>query len=248
MNLPLSPAPTRRVQRVRHELRRRELTVQQVEPLGPHTLRLHFQDPSLADFVSDGFDDHIKLIFPGPDGQALRRDYTPAAFDRRSGHLAIEFALHGDGAAANWARQARPGTPVTVAGPRGSMVVPSDYAWHLLAGDGSALPAIARRLAELPAGSQAIAIVLAPDPGDRRALPSAARLDLHWVADDQALHAAIQQLAMPDGEGFAWAAGEAGSMARLRSLLLAKGQPREAMRVSAYWKRGASDFHEDLVD
>ena len=37
-------------------------------------------------------------------------------------------------------------------------------------------------------------------------------------------------------------------MARLRNLLIAaKAHPRESMRVAAYWKRGAADFHDDLT-
>ncbi len=36
-------------------------------------------------------------------------------------------------------------------------------------------------------------------------------------------------------------------MACLRDLLFAqKGHPREAMRLAAYWKRGAAEFHEEL--
>ncbi len=239
--------PPRRVLRVRHELHRRTVTVQQVDSPSPGFRRITFADPSLAGFVSDGFDDHLKFIFHTPAGELLRRDYTPSSFNRQAGTVTVEFALHGHGAAADWARQARPGQQAVLAGPRGSMVVPTDVAWHLLAGDATALPAITRRLAELPAGSRAIAIVQI-DAADQRPLPSAADLALHWVADDDALVAAMAALALPPGEGFAWCAGEAGCMARLRDLLLAKGQPKEAMRVSAYWKRGAADFHAELVD
>lgn len=44
-------------------------------------------------------------------------------------------------------------------GPRGSFVVPLEYDWHLLVGDESALPAIARRLEELPPGKPVIALI-----------------------------------------------------------------------------------------
>jgi NADPH-dependent ferric siderophore reductase len=240
-------APTaRRVQRVRHDIHRRTVTVVQVSAPSPGFVQVTLADPSLAGFVSHGFDDHLKLILPGADGQPVSRDYTPAAFDRQAATLTLEFALHADGAASNWARQARPGQQVVVAGPRGSMVVPTDYDWHLLAGDATALPAIQRRLAELPASARAIAIVQA-DPADQRPLPTAATLALQWVPDAAALVAALRALPLPAGDGFAWCAGEAGTMAQLRDLLLAKGQPKEAMRVSAYWKRGATDFHEELA-
>ena len=239
-------ATPRRVQRVRHEIHRRTVTVVQAEHTSPGFVRVVLADPSLAGFISDGFDDHLKFILPGADGQPVMRDFTPAAFDRQTATLTLEFALHASGVASDWARQARPGQTVVVAGPRGSMVVPTDYDWHLLAGDTSALPAIQRRLAELPAGARAIVIVQA-DAADQRPLPTATDCALQWVPDTTALATALDALALPDGDGFAWCAGEAGAMARLRDLLLAKGQPKEAMRVSAYWKRGAADFHEELA-
>lgn len=243
----LATAPVRRVQRLRHPIVRRRLTVTRVERPTPHFVRVTLADPSLADFVSAGFDDHLKFILPGADGQPVMRDYTPAAFDTAAGTLTLEFALHGEGLASRWARQAQAGQQVEVAGPRGSMVVPTDYAWHLLVGDATALPAVQRRLAELPAGARAT-VLLQLDAGDQRPLPTQGALQLQWLPDADALVAALAAWPLPAGEGFAWCAGEAGTMARLRELLLAKGQPKEAMRVSAYWKRGAADFHAELAD
>jgi len=176
------------------------------------------------------------------------RDYTPRRFDRAARSLTIEFAMHGEGHVDRWARQARVGQQVTVGGPRGSMIVPTDYAWHLLAGDTSALPAIARRLEELPSEAHALVIVEAGEP-DRRMLSSSARLELQWVGSTGDLLSAVRGLSLPDGEGFAWAAGEAAAMAILRQVLLQeKHHPREAMRVAAYWKRGALAHHQNLDD
>jgi len=54
---------------------------------------------------------------------------------------------------------------------------------------------------------------------------------------------------LPDGEGFAWGAGEASAMTAARQVLLNEKQhPTSAMRVAAYWRKGASDFHEELTD
>jgi NADPH-dependent ferric siderophore reductase len=35
-------------------------------------------------------------------------------------------------------------------------------------------------------------------------------------------------------------------MARVRQVLNDKGMPREATRVSAYWKKGVAEHHENL--
>ena len=57
-----APTTLRRVERVRHELKRRELTVQAVETPTPHLRRITFRDESLSDFVSASFDDHVKVF------------------------------------------------------------------------------------------------------------------------------------------------------------------------------------------
>jgi NADPH-dependent ferric siderophore reductase len=233
------------VQRVRHELKRREVTVARAEQLSPGFRAITFTSPALADFVSASFDDHVKLFLPAG-GELVGRDYTPRRWQPGGTELTIEFALHGHGPASEWARQAAPGQPAVIGGPRGSFVVPLDYDWHLLAGDASALPAIHRRLEELPAGSRAIVRIHA-DPADRRTFPSAATLDLQWVDSADALVQAVRAVALPAGEGYAWCAGEASSMAALRdAVLVDKRHPKEAARIAAYWKRGASAHHQDL--
>ncbi|MDB5753001.1 MAG: FAD-binding protein [Ramlibacter sp.] len=239
-------APGRRVQRVRHATKRRELTVLRVDDLSPHLRSITFGGDTLADFTSDSFDDHVKFLLDLGDGQPVGRDYTPRRFDRAARELVIEFALHGDGPASRWAAQAAPGQRATVGGPRGSFIVPLDYEWHLLVGDTSALPAIARRLQELPAGSRALAIVEAPLE-DRRDLATQAELTLAWVANAAEGLAALRALALPPGEGYAWCAGEARTVAEARRILVEdKGQDRHAIRAAAYWKRGVVAHHESL--
>ena len=127
------------------------------------------------------------------------------------------------------------------------MIIPMDYQWHLLVGDDSALPAISRRLEELPAGTRAIVIAQAADASGRRDLASAAALEVTWVDSGETMLQALRDLKLPGGEGYAWCAGEAAVMAQLRNVLLADKQPpKEAMKVAVYWKPGASDFHETL--
>ena len=239
---------TRRVQRVRHELKRRELQVVRVEAISPHFRSITLSGESLAGFVSASFDDHVKLILDADaqGAEPTRRDYTPRRYDAAAGELTIEFALHGDGPAASWAAQAAPGQRATIGGPRGSFIIPLDYDWHLLVGDETAMPAIARRLEELPAGVRAI-VILQVDAEDRRRLTSAAALSVQWVADAAGLVDAVSALELPPAEGYAWCAGEAGTMATLRRILVEdKGHDRHAIRAAAYWKRGAVAHHENL--
>ncbi|MVW62470.1 siderophore-interacting protein [Massilia sp. NEAU-DD11] len=233
------------VRRVRHELKLRDLTVARIERLGDGFAAITFTGDALADFTSLSFDDHVKFMFPDAEGEQVRRDYTPRRFSREALELTIEFALHGDGKASDWARNAVVGQRALVGGPKGSMIVPLELDWHLLTGDATALPAIARRLEELPGGSRAIVLVHAA-PADRRVFAGAADVDLRWFDTPEALVADLQALALPPGRGFAWGGGEASLMARVRQVLNQQGVPREATRVSAYWKQGVAEHHENL--
>ena len=250
------------IQRVRHDFRARHLQLLAREPISPGFVRLTLGGPELEGFLSAGFDDHIKLILPQAglekpnlpamvDGRPhiegerpTMRDYTPLYYDAAAGTLRVDFAIRGTGPAAEWARTAPIGDWLGVAGPRGSMVVPADLSWHWFFGDETAMPAIERRLAELPAGTKALVRVQLADPADRRAWRSAAELDLQWV---DSLTQALEPLSIPEGDGFIWAAGEHRVMAELRGLALAKpgANPRH-MRIASYWKQGEDGHHEEL--
>ncbi len=251
------------ITRVRHPLKARHAQVLRRTEVSPGFVRLTLGGTDMAGFVSAGFDDHIKLILPHPgqeraslptvqdgrpvmsDPRPVLRDYTPAHYDAARGELDIEVALHDAGPASDWAAAAAVGHWVGVAGPRGSMVVPTAFQWHWLLGDETALPAIVRRLAELPAEAAVTVRIQVRNPADQRPLATAAKIDLQWVAS---LPDAAEALAIPPGDGYIWGAGEHGDMAALRKVVLAKpGVNPKRMRIAAYWKKGVADHHEDLA-
>ncbi|MFV3386737.1 siderophore-interacting protein [Pseudomonas sp. NY15364] len=242
-------APVSRIKRVRHELRRREVKVCRIEQIGSHFVSITFSGDDLVDFKSESFDDHIKFMFEDAAGNLVRRDYTPRHFDPVKRELTIEFALHGSGGACNWAKQATLGKEAIIGGPRGSLIIPMDYEWQLMIGDSTALPAISRRLEELPAGSRVQALLLAEAESDLHEFQTAAHLDVQWFNSDEVLLATLSNLLLPTGEGFAWAAGEASLMKAVRRVLVEeKKHPKEGMRIAAYWRHGAEGFHEELTD
>ena len=243
------------IRRVRHELKRRTLTVHEVRRLTPHMLRLTFQGPELTDFVSAGTDDHIKLFFP-VDGEQAMRDYTPRRFDVASGTLVIDFAVHQAGPATKWALQARPGDTLQIGGPRGSLVVDWTFDWWLLIGDETALPAIGRRIEEAPAQTRVITVAAVPSPEDEQTFETAADHAALWVhrpierADDpQPLLDALANVDLPRGEGYVWIAAEAKVARAVKAYIRdARGHPKDWMRASGYWARGRSDAHVELED
>lgn len=238
-----------RVLRVRHEVKMREMVVVHIEALTPHFRSISFHSNDLEDFVSASFDDHVKVFFDAPGREPARRDYTPRRFDLATRTLTIEFALHGDGPAAEWAAQASLGQRLSIGGPRGSMIIPVDYDWHLLVGDESALPAIARRLEELPTMTRAIVLTQTSDISDRRHFGSAAVLEQRWMRSTDDLIAAVHALDLPPGDGFVWCAGESALSKTLRRVIVAdKGHDHKAIRAAAYWKKGAVGHHENIED
>jgi NADPH-dependent ferric siderophore reductase len=205
----------------------------------------------LEGFHSPSPDDHVKLFIDGPSG-VVGRDYTPRRYDGVAGELTLDFSLHDAGAATAWGREASPGQTILVGGPRGSTVVPADFDWWLLVGDETALPAIGRRIEELPAGTRVTSIVAVSGPEDEQRFHTAANHRAVWVhrsaaaADDPTpLRAAIAGETVPAGEGFIWIAAESGVARALRQHALnAMGHPLSWTKVAGYWTRGKADASE----
>jgi NADPH-dependent ferric siderophore reductase len=264
----------RSTQRVRHETRLRRLKVVAKTDLSPGMVRITLAGTDLAGFTSLAADDHVKVFFPAapggvpilpprppgtplPEGaaQPISRDYTPRRFDPQRNELDIEFALHGAGPAAEWAAAAQPGHELAIGGPRGSFVVSGEFDWYWLIGDEAALPAIARRLQELPAQAAVSVVVEVARVGEEVALPPHPRCAIHWLHRDgmaagspDLVARAVAALNIPPGTGYVWVACESNVARHLRSQLLARGLDKQWLKASGYWKLGAINTHERIDD
>ncbi|WP_138472882.1 SIP domain-containing protein [Poseidonocella sp. HB161398] len=261
-SLAASPAPgpakdmdmTQIITRHRHELRRRELTVRESFALTPGMQRIVLEGPELEGFASLGFDDHVKLFFATGGEAPEMRDYTPRAFG--DGTLTIDFALHEAGPATDWARQAAPGSRLRIGGPRGSAVIAPVFDWYLLVGDETALPAIGRRVEELPEGVTAVTLAAVTGPAEEQRFESAAAQAPHWVhrpagaaADPAPLLEALKALDLPEGKGFVWIAAEAGVARALKTHMLEeRGHPGPWLKAAGYWINGQADASEKSLD
>lgn len=256
----LDPSP-RAPRRVRHEPRRRRLEVERVERIAAHMIRVTLGG-DLEGFTSLGFDDHIKLFFPdgpavaGGESPTVSRDYTPRRYDPTAKKLDIEFVIHDAGPATRWAEQAQAGQSLDIGGPRGSFIIPTNFDWHLLIGDDTALPAIARRLAELPAGTRAVVLAEVDGPADELTFASAADVTVTWAHRQGAeagttpvLAKALKTLSLPNGDYYAWVACESLTAKALRAQLIADhGANPKWMRAAGYWRRGAVAVHDTHND
>lgn len=236
------------IQRVRHELQRRSLLVTAVEHLTPHMIRISLTGKDLDGFVSASPDDHIKIFIPGLDGTLTRRDYTPRSYDPKNHALILDFVNHDGGPAAAWARAAQVGDRLDIGGPKGSQVIADPVDHWLLIGDETALPAIGRRVEELPAQARVTTVVAVPCVEDEQVFTSSARQSPHWVhrpmqdADQaQSILKVLEALTIEDGT-FIWVGAEARVAKAVRQYLVEKRQvPLQWIKASGYWVKGQAD-------
>lgn len=240
--------------------------VVRTERLTPHMQRVILGGEGLAEFtMGDSTDHYVKLLFgaegvtyPEPfDIQRIReefprdqwpvtRTYTVRSWDPQTLELAVDFVVHGDeGLAGPWAQQVEPGATVHFLGPGGGYAPDADADWHLLAGDESALPAIAASLEALPEGAKAYAFVEVADADEEQKISSVA--EIVWLHRGQrpvgeALVEAVRSLDFPAGDVQAFVHGEAGFVKELRRYLRVERQvPRERLSISGYWRLGDNE-------
>ncbi|MCF3146737.1 siderophore-interacting protein [Streptomyces platensis] len=239
--------------------------VRHTEQLTPHMVRVVLDGEGLAEFAAGEYSDHyVKLVFPRPgvaypepfdiarireefprDQWPSTRTYTVRAWDAATRELTVDFVVHGDeGLAGPWAAAAQPGDEIFLLGPGGAYVPEAGADWHLLAGDESALPAIAASLARMPEGVPVHAFIEVAGPEERQELDVPAGAELTWLYRGAApvgreLVAAVRALDFPSGRVQAFVHGEAGFVKELRRLLRVEREiPREALSISGYWRTG----------
>ena len=263
------------VRRVRHETRLRRLTVQHVQHLTPKMVRVAVAGEALTGFTSLGFDDHVKLFVPTPGSELVLptmgsggpvfpegaprpalRDYTPRRYDAADGVLYIDFVIHDAGPATTWAAQVRPGQVLGVGGPRGSFIIPTEFDWHLLIGDETALPAIGRRLEELPANTRALVVAEIENVGEQLKFTSAAPFEVVWVhrgaqpaGEATLLLERLRSVSFPAGGYFTWVAAETQVARAVRQYLLTeRSANKQWLKAAGYWRRGATGAHDHIDD
>ncbi|MFF7531386.1 siderophore-interacting protein [Streptomyces bobili] len=237
--------------------------VVRTERLTPHMQRVVLGGEGLAEFDAATCTDHyVKLLF-GPDGVTypepfdlerireefpreqwpVTRTYTVRHWDTEHRELTLDFVLHGDeGLAGPWAARVQPGETVRFMGPGGAYAPDPAADWHLLAGDESALPAIAAALESLPAGAVAHAFIEVSGPEEEQKIDS--DVDVVWLHRGgrpvgERLVEAVRALEFPEGRLHAFVHGEAAFVKELRKLLRVELQvPREDLSVSGYWRLG----------
>ncbi|NDV87613.1 SIP domain-containing protein [Aurantimonas aggregata] len=245
----------------------REMRVVSAVDLTPRIRRVRLTGSDLARFEAGGL--HVRLLFPPagrlpvwpcadrsgipawPEGEdrLTARTYTIRRIDVAAATVDIDVVMHeGSCPGSDWARTAEPGSIVGMMGPGGGELVPAER--YLLAGDETALPAIARMLESLPAQARGTAMIEVQDEGEIQALAHPAGFEIVWLdrggraaGMTDLLRAAVTALHWPADPGcFVYVAGEFAAFKAIREHCRKTWRlKRSAHLVSAYWRRGRRD-------
>ncbi len=235
--------------------------------LSPQLVRIVAGGPGIEQIEPSQFTDaYSKMLFrpagsrltPPYDLDALRealpadqlpstRTYSVRRVDRARGEVWIDFVTHGDaGIAGPWAATAQPGDPLVLRGIGGGYAPDPTVDWHLLAGDESALPAIAAALEAMPSDAVGAALIEVAGPADELKLEAPDGIAITWLHRGQAdagtssvLVDAVRALPWRTGRVQVFVHGERSAMKQLRPYFTEERDiERAQLSLSPYWAYG----------
>jgi NADPH-dependent ferric siderophore reductase len=187
------------------------------------------------------------------------RTYTVRSVDSDRRELAIDFVVHGEhGVAGPWALAAQPGQPAYLMGPSGAYAPDPAADWHLMAGDGAALPAISAALEALPDNAIGKVFIEVAGPEDEIPLKAPGGVGINWIyrggradlvpeekaGDHAPLIAAVKETNWLPGQVQVFIHGEAQTvMHNLRPYIRKQRgvEAKWAASISGYWRRGRTE-------
>ncbi|PZR52566.1 siderophore-interacting protein [Xylanimonas oleitrophica] len=136
------------------------------------------------------------------------RTYTVRAVRQDMNEVDVDIVLHGDtGPASRWANGAKPGSPLVIMGPNAAydgahggleFAPPQQAHALLLAGDETAVPAIAAICESLPDDAFGEVYLEVPHPEDRWTLVAPEGVRVHWLGRDGREHGELLVPAVQD--------------------------------------------------
>ncbi|OZI74828.1 siderophore-interacting protein [Bordetella genomosp. 12] len=213
--------------------------------------RLIFAPEGEAEPAWPMLDDQGHIVWPA--GKMATRVYTLRKV--QGDRITIDFALHEHaGPATRWALSARPGARVGVVGPAAGGPRAADL--HVMLGDETGLPGIARMLESLPSQARGHAFIEVRDAACEVALQAPAGVAVRWLHRGAApagttllLPQALRQVDWPqDLSGvFVWAGCEYQAFRQMHRYLKHElGLPRACQLLYSHWHRTLSE--EQIIE
>lgn len=216
------------------------------DTLGPHVHLLLPREDGGSDWpvAAEGG----RAVYPPPERRPWLRTYSPRRMDEAAEEIELDIVLHGEaGMGARWAARAAPGDVLGLWRPHGVRAEPSPAHW-LIAGDETALGAIAFILAALPREARGAAFVEVADAAEEQEMPRPPGVSLTWLhrrgaaaGSTDLLPAALREAAWPE-RVYVWAGTEMRAARAIRvEARRRRGVPAGRCHVLNYWKRGIAE-------
>ena len=237
----------------------RPAVVGSIERVTPGVIRVAFTGDDLASFAQTKPAGHMKLFFAPPDRpldlspdapRPPSRTFTPRRYDAARRRLEVEFALHGEGLASNWAMAARVGDPMLLSGPGGGYPIPEGIQRIVIVADDTAIPAAGMIIEALPRDCEVTVLCEIASAADERALSPTVACRPSWLhrapgaaRPGALLEAAAASLSPQRADTCWWVGCEAGAMRRIRDgLLRGRGVAPALLHTRGYWKAGDQNY------
>lgn len=197
--------------------------------------------------VWPGIQENGRIAWPTGDDALLARVYTVRAVDEEHSQLWIDVLQHPmpgvETPGADFARDAWAGQKLALLGPGGGDLPTADTLF--LAGDETALPAIARIAAEVPAATRMKAVIEVENAAEEQLLPTRGSIEVRWLhrstygASAQGVLAAAicDALKHVEPQTFIWVACEKADVRTIRKFLAPKQRDRKQQYLAWYWGR-----------
>ena len=196
-------------------------------------------------------------VWPEGKERPIARTYTVRAIRPELKEIDIEFALHNDaGPAVDFAKNAKPGDYIGITNPGGPDPLLPVAIHYYMAGDLTALPAIAALLEKMPAGAQGNVVVRIDHDDDKQTLNKPAGITVHWVTGGtektDEIAVLFKSWAVTDiTECTFWIAGEDTLVKNLRRYVRRElGGEHNQMYAIPYWRFGYDEegYHHQRHD
>ncbi|KAB7615845.1 siderophore-interacting protein [Amylibacter sp. SFDW26] len=234
----------------------RLMTVVSSKRISSSYYRIRLHGDALASFAQDGL--HVRLLLPnnpsdpkwpkiGSNGQTKwptgkdtlhKPVYTIRWIDPQSGLLDIDIFIHDGGRTSIWAASVEPYKKVGIMGPGGGWHPNAD--WILLAGDATALPAIARILENTTKETQVTAIIKASSKEDETLTIAPDNGSITWISiiqPETELLKRVNSISIPKNKTrYVWFAGEKSMAQAVRQHFTSQGLSKQELYSAGYWK------------
>ncbi|MBW4966102.1 siderophore-interacting protein [Pseudoalteromonas sp. CR1] len=233
----------------------RKVTVLSTKQITPHLQRIVLGSDEFTDLTSDHIGSYVKVLI-SKNGvadfnlkTACMRSYTIQNVNKSNGAITLDFVINmHQGPATNWAKVAKVGDELAIAGPGPKKLENYQHSHYVLLGDLTSVNAIKGYVQQLPINAKIDAFIHTPNKADIISLDSTRQVNwLITTTPEIEMANALSTLQQHEQPPIIFMALEAGLVRELKTLLTSKlAVPRTNIVSSGYWKKGLNSENYKL--